>query len=159
MSGRRVAQLSSARPYGEACASVIPGSRGRRPPDLSSVSVWSPARTDVASQRHVPTTLCHPRDGLGRSQAHGVEECQRGTVQETSYALTPVEPADEHTPQHLRMGGPFGRERPLWISRGSTNFGRILHIAHSRISLLEATLRQRKDQAGERSFRINELWR
>jgi len=30
---------------------------------------------------------------LGRSQAHGVEECQRGTVQETSYALTPVEPA------------------------------------------------------------------
>ena len=47
------------------------------------------------------------------------------------------------------MAGPFGRERPLWISRGSTNFGRILHISRSRISLLEATLRQRKDQAGE----------
>jgi len=96
---------------------------------------------------------------LGRSQAHGVEECQRGTVQETSYALTPVEPADEHTPQHLRMAGPFGRERPLWISRGSTNVGRILHISRGRISLLEATLRQRKDQAGERPFRIKELWR
>ena len=64
----------------------------------------------------------------------------------------PVEPADEHTPQHLRMAGPFGRERPLWISRGSTNFGRILHVSRSRISLLEATLRQRKDQAGNDPF-------
>ena len=87
------------------------------------------------------------------------EECQRGTVQETSYALTRVEPADEHTPQHLRMAGPFGRERPLWISHGGTNFGRILHTSRSRVSLLEATLGQRKDQAGERSVRIKELWR
>jgi len=52
------------------------------------------------------------------------------------------------------MAGPFGRERPWWISRASTNFSQILHISRSRISLLEATLRQRKDQAGERSFRI-----
>ena len=48
--------------------------------------------------------------------------------------------------------GPFGRERPSWISRGSTNFGRILHISRSRISLLEATLRRRKDQAGNDPF-------
>jgi hypothetical protein len=53
--------------------------------------------------------LCQPRDGLGRSQAHGVEECQRGTAQETSYALTPDE---------LRRGNDLFKSRVMAVRQG-----------------------------------------
>jgi hypothetical protein len=45
--------------------------------------------------------------------AHGVEECQRGTVQETSYALTPaIEGLRPYDPETKDLGATWEQQHP-----------------------------------------------
>jgi len=64
------------------------------------------------------------------SRAHGVEECQRGTVQETSYALTPAieglrpyDPGNERPRSNLGATTPKHHVKPGIMSDQKTKPG------------------------------------
>ena len=56
------------------------------------------------------------------------------------------------------VGRRFSRERHLPLVKALPNFAESLQVLAGEIRRREATLGQRKDPLGYRSFRINNLW-